>query len=156
EQKEKSQQADNAAVENPLNKNRSSDWKSPLSSSSLFSSADEESRATEDFCEAFRRLCTVENPSNLSVQSSNSSQFLSKQKEMSQMAENPESIEFEEFCRAFRSISTVNTQMSRDEKGFSEIPSLSPIESLPWPALNRLFYFLRTNEECTDLNNLSK
>ncbi|GMR38149.1 hypothetical protein PMAYCL1PPCAC_08344, partial [Pristionchus mayeri] len=90
--------------------------KSPLFPSSLFSSFDEESRETAEFCQAFRRL------------------------------------------------STANTQNLVGESGIKidqptaliDIPSLSWIESLPWPALNRLFHFLHNKAESTDLANLSK
>ncbi|GMR56992.1 hypothetical protein PMAYCL1PPCAC_27187, partial [Pristionchus mayeri] len=61
-------------------------------------------------------------------------------------------------------LSTVHTNL-RDESAFmtayptdlSETPSSSTIESLPWPALNRVFFFLFPNDgNCRDLANLSK
>ncbi|GMR56987.1 hypothetical protein PMAYCL1PPCAC_27182, partial [Pristionchus mayeri] len=86
---------------------------SPLSYSSIFSSVEEESRATKAFSQAFRHL-----------------DIMSEQ--------NPRD---ESSCK----IETID---------HSDNTSL--IESLPWPALNRLFHFLLSDEECTDLNNLSK
>ncbi|GMR30950.1 hypothetical protein PMAYCL1PPCAC_01145, partial [Pristionchus mayeri] len=38
----------------------------------------------------------------------------------------------------------------------TEYPSSHSWESLPWPASKRIFFHLRTNEECTDLANLSQ
>ncbi|GMR57757.1 hypothetical protein PMAYCL1PPCAC_27953, partial [Pristionchus mayeri] len=56
EQKEQSKIADNPTVENPLRDDQPTVGKFPLPISSLFSSADDESKATDDFSEAFRHL----------------------------------------------------------------------------------------------------
>ncbi|GMR38146.1 hypothetical protein PMAYCL1PPCAC_08341, partial [Pristionchus mayeri] len=103
---EKSQYLEMPAVENPLKEDRIAGGKSPLSISSLFSSDDEESRATAAFCQAFR----------LSTEG--------------------------------------KIDYPTDE---SEETSLSMIESLPWPALKRVFFFLFPKDgNCRDLTNLSK
>ncbi|GMR57723.1 hypothetical protein PMAYCL1PPCAC_27930, partial [Pristionchus mayeri] len=170
--------------QNPLIGNHHPGMKSHLSLSSLFSSADEEYIATEAFCQALRRIRMNQLDSESSLpqhpdwklqiaveENGNPVRASSLSPSSLFLSTDEESKATDAFCQAFRRLSTLDNQNLRDERAFtishdepsrsdssdiSENQSLSLIESLPWPARNRLFYFLRSDKECTDLNTLSQ
>ncbi|GMR57712.1 hypothetical protein PMAYCL1PPCAC_27907, partial [Pristionchus mayeri] len=174
EQKVQSEKDYNSAVQNPLKEDQATGAKSPLSPSSLFSSADEESKATNAFSQALRRL-----RDNHPVTSSFESSLQQMQPENKIIGKpicvlplspaspfscaDEEFKETDAFCKAFRQLSTMDTHIDDSAietihaPDLSENPALSMIESLPWPALKRLFFFLfPTNGNCEYLFNLSQ
>ncbi|GMR57714.1 hypothetical protein PMAYCL1PPCAC_27909, partial [Pristionchus mayeri] len=69
--------------------------------------------------------------------------------------------EMETLCQATEYLSVVDSKKTHEESAFSidqhaVLPECPRLDSLPWPPLNRLFHFLRSDEECTDLANFSQ
>ncbi|GMR38145.1 hypothetical protein PMAYCL1PPCAC_08340, partial [Pristionchus mayeri] len=171
--------------ENPINNDRPTGINYPLSLSSLFASADEELRVTDEFCKACRNLrerrpdTSSSSLDQLQLDRNTGNRTDRKQHDKNEIEVNAnmfrmspfstssifssadeESRATNAFCQTFHRLSIKANGQSTFKidipTNHSDNSSIPWIESLPWPALNRLFHFLRSDEECTDLNNLSK